>query len=249
MKKVLISGGDGKFASEIKKYNTEYEIIAPSRNEMDVHNIEQVEHIVSTVKPDILLHAAAHTRPMVSHEKHPDISIKTNIIGTANIVLVCMKYNIKLVYISTDYVYPGTEGNYSEKSALLPVNKYAWSKLGGECAVMLYINSLILRMSMFEKPFPHPKAIIDIKKSLIYMDEAAKITLKLIEEFGVINVGGEPSTIYDFVKKLNPEVGKIELKDIKDVEMALDSSMNIDKLRKILMKKDISKNSKKFFEK
>ena len=87
---------------------------------------------------------------------------------------------IKLVYISTDYVYPCTEGNYSENSALFPVNEYAWSKLGGECAVKLYKNSLILRMALCQKPFPHPKALVDIKKSYLYMDKAASIILKLI---------------------------------------------------------------------
>ena len=65
-------------------------------------------------KPDILIHTAALTRPMIKHIDNPNISIKTNIIGTSNIVLACMEYNIKLIYISTDYVYPCTSGNYSE---------------------------------------------------------------------------------------------------------------------------------------
>jgi dTDP-4-dehydrorhamnose reductase len=72
---------------------------------------------------------------MVKHIESPDASIKNNIIGTSNVVLACIEYNIKLIYISTDYVYPCTEGNYSEEDPLLPVNEYAWSKLGGECAV------------------------------------------------------------------------------------------------------------------
>ena len=73
----------------------------------------------------------ALTRPMVLHTENPDLSISTNIIGTSNVVLACMESNVKLVYISTDYVYPGTDGNYKEEDPLLPVNLYAWSKLGG----------------------------------------------------------------------------------------------------------------------
>ena len=49
----------------------------------------------------------------------------------------------RLIYMSTDYVYPGTTGNYKEEDPLLPINDYAWTKLGGECAVQLYNNSLI----------------------------------------------------------------------------------------------------------
>ena len=62
------------------------------------------------------------------------------------------KKNIKLIYFSTNYVYPGKRGNYKEEDPLLPVNNYAWSKLGGEAAVQMYSNSLILRVSMTEKP-------------------------------------------------------------------------------------------------
>ena len=238
MKKLLISGGNGKFAQQIIKFNeNQFEIWAPSKEEMDIRNKAKIEQYILKIKPDIFLHAAAITRPMVKHVKNPDLSIETNIVGTANVVLMCMKYNIKLVYISTDYVYPGTKGNYSENDALLPVNKYAWSKMGGECAVMLYKNSLILRMCMSDKPFPHPKALIDIKKSLIYNEEAARITLQLLDQFGIINVGGKARSVYDFAHENNPNIGKISLKEINDVNMAKDSTMNIQKMKKILKKK------------
>ena len=71
-------------------------------------------------------------------------SINLNIVGTANLVNVCSKLKIKLIYFSTSYVYPGTKGNYNERDAVLPWNNYAWSKLGGESAVQMYKNSLIL---------------------------------------------------------------------------------------------------------
>jgi dTDP-4-dehydrorhamnose reductase len=71
---------------------------------------------------------------MIQHEKKITESIKKNIIGTANLCIAANKYNIKLIYTSTNFVYPGTKGNYSEKDALLPFNNYGWSKLGGECS-------------------------------------------------------------------------------------------------------------------
>ena len=126
------------------------------------------------------------------------------------------------------------EVNYSEKDALLPVNEYAWSKLGGECAVKLYKNSLILRMALCQQPFPHPKALVDIKKSYLYMNEAAKMILKLINEIGVINVGGETMSPFEFAKKDNPNLKKISLNEVGDVKMGKDASMNINKMKTML---------------
>jgi dTDP-4-dehydrorhamnose reductase len=154
MKTILISGGKGNLATEILNANKEHNIFAISKSKLNVCNINQLDKVVKKIKPDIFIHTAALTRPMIKHINSPDSSIKNNIIGTSNVVLTCMKYNIKLIYISTDYVYPCVEGNYNENSALFPVNEYAWSKLGGECAVKLYKNSLILRMALCQKPFP-----------------------------------------------------------------------------------------------
>ena len=66
------------------------------------------------------------------------------------------------------------------------------------------------------------------------MDEAASIILKLIDEKGIINVGGEPMSPYEFIRKTNPNIGKISFEEVKDVNMGKDSSMNIDKLKTII---------------
>jgi len=219
MKTILISGGKGNLATEILNVNKKHNIFAISKNKLNVYDINQLDKVVKKIKPDIFIHTAALTRPMIKHIDSPDN---------------CIKYNIKLIYISTDYVYPCTEGNYSENSALFPVNEYAWSKLGGECAVKLYKNSLILRMALCQKPFPHPKALVDVKKSYLYMDKAASIILKLIDEKGIINVGGETMSPFEFAKHNNPNIEKIYLNEVKDVKMGKDASMNISKLKKIL---------------
>ena len=234
MKKIIISGGEGNLAKEIIKVNKNNKIYSLSKKYLDVTNPAQLDTFISNIKPDIFIHAGALTRPMDKHVNYPDISIKSNIIGTSNVVLSCLKYNVKLIYISTDYVYPCIDGNYSEKDALLPVNGYAWSKLGGECAVKLYKNSLILRMALCQKPFPHPKALADITKSYIYMDKAANIILNLLDETGIINVGGKPQSPYEFIKSNNPKIQKTFLKDIKNVKMGKNSSLNISKMEKIL---------------
>ena len=171
---------------------------------------------------------------MVIHEDNPSLSIQTKIIGTSNVVLMCERYNKKIIYISTDYVYEGTDGNYKETGTMKPFTKYGWSKLGGECAVQMYDNHLILRMAMNKKPFPHPKALKDMRKSLMYIEDAAKVTLQLLDETGIINVGGKSQSVYDFVKEENANVEPIYLKDISDVNMAEDCSMDTTLMKKVI---------------
>ena len=91
-------------------------------------------------------------------EKDIKKSISLNIIGTANVVIACYKLNIKMIYFSTNFVYPGIKGNHKETDGLKPINNCGWSKLGGECAVHMYKNSLILRVCITEKTFIHKMA-------------------------------------------------------------------------------------------
>ena len=196
-----------------------------------------MEKYLVSKKPDILIHLAGLSRPMKIHENEIAKSIDLNIIGTANITKICSKLNIKLVYFSTNYIYPGKKGNYKESDPLLPVNNYAWSKLGGEASVQLYKNSLILRVSMTQKPFVHKKAFANVKTNFIYHQEVAKILFKILNKKGTINVGGKKQTIYNFAKKENTNIKKIYLKKNQKSIMPFDSSMNLSKLRKILTKK------------
>ena len=87
---------------------------------------------------------------------------------------------------------------------------------------------------MNKRPFPHPKALADMKKSLMYIDEAAKVVLELLDESGTINVGGKSQSVYDFVSETNPNVKPITLDEISDVNMAKDCSMNTSKMKEIL---------------
>ena len=236
MKTILISGGDGCYAKKLKECNTDYKIISPSKSDMDITDVNKLDHILSSTKPDYFIHAGAFVRPMKLHKENPEKSIMVNIMGTSNVVLACMKYKVKLIFISTDFVYPGDKGGYSEDDALLPVNKYAWSKLGGECAVKLYDNSLILRISMTNNPFTHSKALVDCYRSLIFDDDAAELTLSLLDEFGTINVGGDPKSIYEFMQGHNPCIEKTYLSEIKNVNMPNNVTLNLDKLKGILKK-------------
>jgi dTDP-4-dehydrorhamnose reductase len=231
-KKIMVTGGSGRFGQILKKTNTRHKVLFPSKKELNILNVKKLEKFISKQKPNILIHLAGLSRPMDIHEKQIKKSIDLNIIGTANITKVCEKFNIKLIYFSTNYVYPGIKGNYKETDPLLPVNNYAWSKLGGEASVQLYKNSLILRVCMTEKPFVHNKAFANVKTSFLYHKDVAEILFKVLNKKGILNIGGKTRYIYDFAKKDNPEVKKIFLKKHLDYGMPKNSSMNIGKLLK-----------------
>jgi dTDP-4-dehydrorhamnose reductase len=236
MTKIIITGGTGRFGNVLKKYKTNHELFFPTKNQLDILNVKNIKNYFNKTKPKILIHLAGLSRPMQLHKNNIHKSIDLNIIGTANVTKVCAENNVKLIYFSTNYVYQGTKGNYLETDPVLPVNNYAWSKLGGEASVQLYQNSLILRLSMTEKPFVHKKAFVNVINNFLYHDEVAKILFKLIKKKGVINVGGKVKNIYDFAKKSNPEVKKVFLKKKSNIEMPINSSINISKLKKILKK-------------
>ena len=204
--KILISGGSGNLAKAIVRHNTSHIISAPNKSEMDITNPVDLNNMFDSFKPDIFIHAAALTRPMSQHQYKQKQSIQTNIIGTSNAAIACLSRDIKMVYLSTDYVYPGTDGNYKETDPVSPFNdaldgisKYAWSKLGGECAVRLLERYLIIRACICEYPFPHKEAFDDVVKSYIYIPEAARFILKFIELDlkGIINLGGKSRSVYD----------------------------------------------------
>ena len=239
MKKILITGGAGRFAQHIKKIcegDENYKLLLPTKQDMDFRDLENCKRYFEEHKNDFdyVIHSGGLSSPMVRHKKYPTDSIQKNIIGTANVAVICEKYNKKMIYISTNYVYPGIEGNYTEESELKPFNNYGWSKLGGECVVHHYDNALILRVCMNAVPFPHERAFTDVISSHMYADEAAEVTLKLLDEVGIINVGGKAQAVYDFVVEHEPNVGKISVNEVTDVEVNTNSSMNIDKMKKLI---------------
>tara|TARA_B100001250_G_C19685800_1_gene737990 strand:+ start:390 stop:1100 length:711 start_codon:yes stop_codon:yes gene_type:complete len=231
-KKILVTGGDGRFAKVLKKNNKLLNIIFKSKNDCNILDLKSIENCIKKVKPKIILHTAGLSRPMNIHKKNISKSIDSNIIGTANIVKICTKYNLKLVYFSTGYVYEGKKGNYSENEAVKPFNNYGLSKLGGECSVAMYKNSLILRITMTEKPFLHKKAFSNLKSNFMFHEDLVKILPKILNKKGILNVGGKSQSIYSFAKKSNPKVKKIKAE--KNPDLPLNQTMNLKKLRKII---------------
>ena len=230
--KILVTGGDGRFAKILKKKNKDLNLFFVSKKQCNILNLNSIEKNIKKIRPKILIHCAGLSRPMDVHEKNIQKSINLNIIGTANITKVCKNYNIKLIYFSTGYVYEGKKGNYSENDPVKPFNNYGLSKLGGECAVAMYKNSLILRITMTEKPFLHKKAYSNLKSNFMFHEDLVKILPKIVNKKGIINVGGRSQSVYSFAKNHNPKVRKIKAK-LKS-NQPLNQTMNLAKLKKII---------------
>ena len=228
--KVVVSGGNGRFATVLKKTINSKNYYFPNKSQMNILNAKSLEKYLKIKKPKYFMHVAALSRPMSIHDKKISKSIDINIIGTCNVVKVCEKLKIKLIYFSTGYVYPGTKGNYAETDSVNPINKYAISKLGGECAVRMYSNSLILRIIMCEKPFIHKSAFYDVKTNFIFQDDVAKMIPKLLSKKGIINIGGKTQSVYNFARKYNIRIKKTSGKKI----FPPNPYMNLSKLKKIL---------------
>jgi len=230
--KILVTGGDGRFAKLLKSKNKKLNLIFCSKKQLDILNLKSIKKNFEQHKPKIIFHCAGLSRPMNIHEKDIAKSIDLNIIGTANLVKICKLYKIKLIYFSTGYVYEGKKGNYKETDAVKPFNNYGLSKLGGECAVSMYKNSLILRITMTEKPFIHNAAFTNFKSNFMFHEDLVNILPKVINEIGIINIGGKSQSVYDFAKKYNKSVKKTKLK--KNSKFPLNQTMDLSKLKKIL---------------
>ena len=230
MKKILVTGGEGRFAEVLKSKKSKYKFIFRSKKQLNILSSTSIKNNIKKFKPNYILNLAGLSRPMNIHEKNIKKSIDLNIIGTANIIKECIEKKLKIIHFSTSYIYPGRKGNYVETDPLLPWNNYGWAKLGGECAVQMYKNSLILRTCMTEKPFVHKSAFANVKTNFIYHDDFIKIFLKILDKKGVFNIGGKAQTVYQFAKIENYKIKKLFSKG----ELPLRMDMNLKKISKYL---------------
>ncbi len=225
---IVVTGGSGRLGKLLQKKFKNF--LYPKKKEFDITKISSIEKYVKKYRPKKIIHLAGLSRPLEIHKNNPEKSILLNIIGTSNLSIVCNKHKIKLIYFSTSYVYPGTKGNYKEDDCLKPATNYAWSKLGGETAVRMIKDFLILRVCMTEKPFIHKYALSDVFLNFTFQENIVEILPKLMNQKGIINVGGFTRTAYKFAKKSNPKVKKIQAKKIKNINYMKNMSMNINKL-------------------
>jgi dTDP-4-dehydrorhamnose reductase len=225
--KILVFGGNGLLGSCLKEIDSS--IITPTSSQVNIKNFDEVSSEIEKVNPDLVINAAAFIDNR-KIEKDPTLAVETNIIGSANISLCCFKKNIRLVYISTDYIYKGDRGNYKETDEILPFNLYAWTKLGGECSTQMVKNNLIIRTSFGSSNFNYKYAFNDKYASKDYVEviapriyEAAISTL-----IGVLNLGTERKTLFEHAVVKNDQVKPISVTDTY-FSTPIDTSLNLQK--------------------
>lgn len=223
-----MTGGSGLLGTEIRKLDSN--IIAPSHGEFDLTNEILIGQVIKKHNPDVVLHLAAYNKPP-EHEKNPELGIRTNIIGTANLALACFASNIKMVHVSTDFVYAGP-GPHREEEALLAPSRFGWSKIGAEAAVRMLHNFLILRLDFGPVPFPWPKVYKNHYVSKLYVDEMAPLVLTAAKSraIGVMNLGGPRTSLEDYAKRTRPDVETIPKPDW----VPADTSLDITKMKREL---------------
>jgi dTDP-4-dehydrorhamnose reductase len=212
---VIFTGGTGLLGTAFRRI--EPLIRHLDHGEFDITKYAEMDHYVRSKPCTTIIHAAAFTSPPLI-DKEPLRAIDVNIIGTSNIVKLCMKHSLRVIYISTDYVFKGDKGNYKELDPVYPVNKYAWSKLGGECAVRMYDNHLIIRTSFGPDIFPYEKAFIDQWTSREPVSVIAKKISSLLDRpiKGTIHIGSARRTVFDYARSIDPDkkIGRLSIHDV-----------------------------------
>ena len=154
MVKILIVGNGflGKNLHNIAiKNKISIEISDYKKNGIDVTNISSIDKFFEIHCPEIVVNCSAISQ-VDECEKNPKHALNVNAYGAENVAKVCKKYNTKLIHISTDSVFNGKKGMYTESDKLEPKNEYARTKKIGEELVRKTLdNHIIIRTNFYGK--------------------------------------------------------------------------------------------------
>ena len=241
----MLTGGSGTLGKIIIKKKGNKEIFYPTSKNLDILNIIDLKRFILKKKINLILHCAAFPR-VKECEKNPLKALQINLGGTANIVNIIKeikithKHKVKLVFISSDAVYESTKGNYSENSILKPYNIYGWTKLAAENQVKTLDRYLIIRTRFFDKKkILFKKSAKNIFTSSLEVNLLVDFIYKLINKNfnGIINVGRRKISDYEnykvYKKSIKPCSRNEIIKNL-NFKIAIDASLNLTKLKKIL---------------
>lgn len=148
--RILVTGASGQLGYDVEREleRRGIEHLGTSSRELDITDREAVERLMAAYRPDAAIHCAAYTKVDLA-EDEPERCWAVNADGTRNMAAACRKTGAKLLYISTDYVFPGAgERSYETGDPTGPVNTYGRSKLAGELAVQSLLEKyFIVRIS------------------------------------------------------------------------------------------------------
>ena len=148
--RILVTGASGQLGYDVEREleRRGIEHLGTSSRELDITDRAAVEHLMQSYRPDAVIHCAAYTKVDLA-EDEPERCWAVNADGTRNLAAACREIGAKLLYISTDYVFPGTGEQFRRTDdPVSPVNTYGRSKLAGELAVQSLLEKyFIVRIS------------------------------------------------------------------------------------------------------
>ncbi|HBY59025.1 MAG TPA: dTDP-4-dehydrorhamnose reductase, partial [Solibacterales bacterium] len=149
-KRVVLFGSAGQLGVELERVfkGRGYQVVGVDRSAADIVDASQVERLVASVDPELVINAAAYNMVDIA-EKEPQAAYQVNALAVRNVALACRQVDAKLVHFSTDYVFDGQKHEpYTEDDRPHPLGAYAVSKLAGELYARAYLEKvLVIRTS------------------------------------------------------------------------------------------------------
>ncbi|WP_444895087.1 dTDP-4-dehydrorhamnose reductase [Microbulbifer sp. EKSA008] len=143
--KILITGKNGQLGRELQKLcPVDIEMVAMGREELDISNKQVVQAVIGEVKPDVIINTAAYTA-VDKAEQEENVVFAINKQGSENLAEVCNSLNIRLIHVSTDFVFDGEKSApYLTSDKVNPVGVYGSSKAEAETAVLRILPEAII---------------------------------------------------------------------------------------------------------
>jgi len=225
---------------------------------VDLEDLQQVRRVLNDVKPEVVIHSAAYT-DVDGCEVNKQYAYRVNYLATKALAKEASKLKSYVVYVSTDFIFDGEKGMYSEEDVPNPVNFYGLTKLLGEVAVESLLRSLncVVRVSGLYGYSPVGKKNFGIKalESLIqgrevhafrdqylsptYVPQLAEKIFEVVKRgvTGVLHIAGERLSRYEFAlilaEELGVDKGLVRPATLNDVRLIArrpkDSSLNVSK--------------------
>lgn len=209
MNKTILFGGSGHLGSNILK---NLKCISPRHNEIDLSKYSDMENNSIFSNANTVIHSAGYVNTE-GCEDDPNKCLENNVMSTYNLVKICRSKNIKLIYISSEYVFDGESSEYRPSSPVCPKNIYGLCKASSEFLVKTLKNYLIIRAPFIRTDnFIYPSAFKDQYTVRQYVGKVAKDIARCITsgETGIKHIVGKYQSVYDLAKKTNPNVVAIE---------------------------------------
>src|SRR3989338_2278446 len=220
---VLLTGASGKLGQAIVRSKYFSNLLTPSHQEGDITQPKTIENFLYQYPIECVIHCAAISK-VIECQAHPSKAIEVNSIGTRHLVHAIMEKEIqdlkkiRFIHISTDGVYSGTHGNYSEQSPAIPLTHYGRTKLGAESSVRRLSNYCIIRTSFFDPAFIpfHTSPTDQFSSKMPIQDLVHAIAFLSQHSFrGILNVGESRKSNYEHYKPFKPSLQPCSLQEIQ----------------------------------